>query len=72
MSAPSGDPILRLLARADAVAARYDAFVAAGHPEPAIAANHTCEDGGDCLPCASYDAQLIEIERRERIKERCR
>lgn len=66
------DPLRALMRRADAVAARFDAFVAAGHPEPHIAANHTCTDGGLCLPCAEHDAQLIEIEAQERQRSRTR
>ncbi len=40
--------------------------------EPAIAAHHTSETGGSCLPCAEWDARLLEIEAKERAKERTR
>lgn len=63
MAAPSRNPIPALLERADAVAARYDAY---------IAANHSCHDGGPCAACAAHDAALLGIEERERAKERCR
>jgi hypothetical protein len=63
MPAPSGNEIEALLQRADAVAARYDA---------AIAAHHTCEGGGLCAPCQEWDERLIEIERAERARERTR
>ncbi len=37
-----------------------------------VNALHTCADGGPCLPCAEWDARLLEIEARERAKERTR
>jgi predicted outer membrane protein len=65
MPAPERGPVHELLARADAVAARYDLAIAIG-------ANHTCRDGAPCLACAEYEAELIEIEARERARERTR
>jgi hypothetical protein len=41
-------------------------------PEPHIAANHSCQDGGLCAACQEHDTQLIEIERQERAKGRTR
>jgi hypothetical protein len=63
MTSPSGDSLAELLERADAVAARYDA---------AIAAHHTCEANGPCAPCREWDERLLEIERAERDRERTR
>jgi hypothetical protein len=63
MPAPSGNEIESLLQRADAVAARYDA---------AIRAHHTCADNGLCAACQAWDERLLEIEARERAKDRTR
>jgi hypothetical protein len=61
MPGPERGPVHELLARADAVAARYDA---------AIRARHTCADNGLCQPCAEWDERLAEIERAERARGR--
>jgi hypothetical protein len=72
MPAPSGNPISELLARADVVAARFDGYLAAARAEPHIAAHHTCEQGGPCLPCAEYEHHCAEVDARERDRDRIR
>lgn len=72
----------RRLTHADAVAARFDAYLseqerraveAAARAEPHIAANHTCMRAGDhCAACEEFDGALIEIEKRERDRGRIR
>jgi hypothetical protein len=63
MPAPERGSVHELLERADAVAARFDA---------AIAAHHSCEANGLCAPCQEWDERLLEIEARERAKDRTR
>lgn len=68
----TGDPLRDLVSIGDAQAARLNAFLAAGHPEPHIAAHHTCEQGGPCLPCAEYEHHCAEVDARERDRDRTR
>ncbi len=40
--------------------------------EPYIRAHHTCQQGGLCAPCQEHEDRLLDIEARERAKERAR
>jgi len=75
MAAPTRNPIPELLAlfqRGDAEAARLDVLLAGGHPEPHIAAHHTCWNGGPCVACAAHEQMCAEVDAQERAMERRR